>query len=85
MTILDDTSRCPLGPLCLTCSARGSVIVTVETPVGVFCCTLCGTCSRDGGRLPVLGWAQAVRMSLDHCAHLGIDADGMARLMDASR
>lgn len=82
MTDLDDRTRCPIGGECATCQgADGLRVVTVQTPVGVFCCTLCVTCVEDGERLPVLGWATAIEWSMRHCQHLGIDADEMGRLM----
>lgn len=78
---LDDTTGCPTAAQCDTCAARSDLsISTAQTPVGVFCCTLCGDCTVHG-RLPTLGWAGAVDRSLRHCQHLGIDADQMAALM----
>jgi hypothetical protein len=76
---LDDTARCPVASECATCAGtKDLAVVTVETPVGVLCCTLCVICGDDGERLPVLSWSGAVGASLQHCQHLGIDADQMA-------
>lgn len=79
MTVdLDDTRACPVAASCAACEGvDGLGVGTLETPVGVFCVTLCDECV-DAGRLPRLAAVEAVRATLDHCGHLGIDADMMA-------
>lgn len=80
---LDDTRSCPVGPACVACEGvDGLGVSTLETPVGVLCVTLCDACV-DAGRLPGLAAATAVGRVLDHCGHLGIDADRMAAVMAA--
>jgi hypothetical protein len=86
MIRLDDTSNCPLNESCIYCGTiQELVVATLESPVGVFCITMCDECGESGvcNRLPGLPVADAVRASLEHCAHLGIDGDEMAALMEA--
>lgn len=85
MTNLNDTSNCPREQACSQCH-RGETTVQLavailQTPVGVFCCTLCEDCEplTRGGRL---SWGQAIDRVGAHAQHLGIDVDQMARLMD---
>jgi hypothetical protein len=83
MPDLDDVSTCPVADACARClSTDGLTVVTGQTAVGIFCCTLCDVCDQ-GRRLPVMNWTRAVAWSLEHCVHLGIDADQMAALMAA--
>lgn len=83
MISLDDTSNCPLNESCVYCGTiQELVVATLESPVGVFCMTMCDECG-ERGRLPGFPVAHAVRASLEHCGHLGIDADEMAALMEA--
>jgi hypothetical protein len=79
--LLDDTNNCPLADRCEGCgSTHDLAIVTVETMVGVHCMTIC---SADRIRpLPKRSLVGAVHRALEHCGHLGIDADEMAHLMD---
>jgi hypothetical protein len=78
---LDDTNSCERASACLVCHAGDDLAVqTAATPVGVICLTLCPACT-DAGKLPRLGMAEAVTMSLDHCRHLGITADAMGSAM----
>lgn len=79
---LNDITNCPIGFECASCLSQfGLDVAVLETPVGVFCVTLCASC-EEAGRLPHLGWASAVDRSLTHCTHLGITADQMAIAMD---
>ena len=78
--------RCPLGDRCEVCgSGRDLDVATYDTPVGVFCATVCGTCVAAGKAPPVRGWAQAVCRVAAHCGHLGIDVDQMAAILHAER
>lgn len=78
---LDDTTNCPPAVACEVCgSAHGLRVVTVETIVGVYCVTLCAA-DRVRPVANKTSATQAVHRALDHCEHLGIDADEMARLM----
>ena len=79
--ILDDTSNCPLGARCESCgSADNRTVCTATTLVGVICLTLCDRCANSS-LTPRLAAATAARFVLDHCSHLGIDADQMEALM----
>lgn len=82
---LDDTSRCPLGRRCATCSAEDDLAVgTAVTPVGVHCVTLFARCAAAGDvRQP--SWSGAMMDVLEHCGHLGIDLDEMAAALAAER
>lgn len=88
MIDLDDTSNCPLAAECAYCGvergADGLAVTTVEAVVGVFCLTVCRDCARTRIRSKV-GLVQMVKLSLEHCGHLGIDADEMAALMEVER
>jgi hypothetical protein len=82
-TRLDDVSNCPRATECASCGGDEQLDrATGQTPVGVFCLTLCIDCAETE-RLPVLGWRTAVERAGEHAAHLGIDVDEMGRLMAA--
>ncbi len=75
---LDDTTRCPVAEICKGCgTATGLAVVTMDSPVGVYCLTMCGTCV-GAARFPVLRWASLFALVYLHCEHLGIDPDDMA-------
>lgn len=57
---------------------------TVGSPVGVFCVTMCSACVM-WDQLPNFAVVSAVNAALEHCGHLGIDADQMAAAMEADR
>jgi hypothetical protein len=87
---LDDTTNCPLGDRCAHCGTTGGLVVaTFDTPIGVLCRTICGTCAADDApRNPFrfsLELNHVVRMVCDHCEHLGIDLDQMAAALDTER
>lgn len=85
MNRLDDTGNCPLGEICIFCgTSQELAVATLESPVGVFCLTMCDDCG-ERGRLPGFPVAYAVHASLEHCGHLGINADQMAAAMEAER
>ena len=78
---LDDTTNCPIGARCESCGTTAPRSVhTATTPVGVICLTLCARCASSS-LTPRLAAASAARFVLDHCSHLGIDADQMEALM----
>ncbi|GAA3455900.1 hypothetical protein GCM10018962_77340 [Dactylosporangium matsuzakiense] len=84
-----DTRRCPLKPACENCGEDGNATgplrtVIVDTPVGILCMALCGGCT-DAEAMPSMGYPTAVDRVLQHCGHLGIDADQAERLHDALR
>jgi hypothetical protein len=83
---LDDTGDCPLGDLCSSCGAgrrEGAELLvrTIGSPLGVFCVTMCVVCI-EWDDFPNLALVTAIQRTLDHCRHLGIDADEMAMLME---
>ncbi len=83
---LGPTLRCPRAGRCEACgSTQALEVATYQTPVGVFCATVCGACVDSGKAPPVRGWAQAVERVGAHCEHLGIDVDEMAARLDAER
>jgi hypothetical protein len=82
---LDDTSRCPVGHRCESCSAERddlAVETSAATRLGVMCSTLCRRCASFDDQIPVLV-STAVRLVGQHCMHLGIDLDEMAEAMEA--
>ncbi len=83
---LGPTLRCPRAGRCEACgNAEDLDLATYQTPVGVFCATVCGACIDAGKAPPVRGWARAVERVGAHCEHLGIDVDEMAARLDAER
>lgn len=84
MIDLDSVEACELAARCAGCAANdGLAVQTATTPVGVVCLTLCPSCT-DAGKLPRFGMAEGVKMSLEHCRHLGITADQMDAAMEQS-
>lgn len=81
---LDDTTNCPQLDACQECgSANDLLVCTAGVMVGVTCLTLCTNC-RSLGAVPNLPSAvAAVHAVLEHCGHLGVDADQMAALLAA--
>ena len=81
MTVdLDNRDNCAEdnAERCETCTSTTDLrTCTLDTPVGVYCATVCGKCV-DGGHLPRIPVAAAAHRVLDHCRHLGIDLDEMA-------
>ena len=83
---LGPVDRCPLGDCCEVCgSTRELDVATYDTPVGVFCATVCDPCIGQAKAPPVRGWATACERIAVHCGHLGIDVDQMAAIRRAER
>ncbi len=83
---LEDTSRCPVAAACATCGGTsGLAVAMVDTPVGVYCTTLCGRCAQAEGMVRPPSWGAAIDLVTAHCGHLGVDVDQMAAQMDAER
>jgi len=82
MPNLDSTTHCPLAEACDTCGGTDHLAVnTAETPTGgIFCLTLCETCEATN-RVRNRSAVEAYGAVADHCEHLGIDLDQMARLI----
>lgn len=80
---LDDVSRCPRGHRCESCGTEHAEldVRTADTPLGVFCVTLCPRCASASTPPPV-AIGTAVRLVTQHCEHLGIDVDEMAAALD---
>ena len=79
---------CPLAGRCQACGGVGGrdlEVATYQTPVGVFCATVCGRCVDAGKAPPVRAWGQACELVCQHCGHLGIDLDQMADILQAER
>jgi hypothetical protein len=78
---LGPSRRCPRAGRCEACGAtRALEVATYQTPVGVFCATVCNRCV-DTRNPPVRSWGQACERVGAHCQHLGIDLDQMAALL----
>lgn len=76
---LDDTSKCPTDSGCAACGAVDDLAVgTADTPVGVLCLTLCGSCAEAGDLPRFSSWTAAVSCVIAHCEHLGVDLDQAA-------
>lgn len=74
----DDTRRCPTGDACDTCGAVDDLAVgTGETPLGICCLTLCGSCA-EAGDTPSWTLAQAMAHVIEHAEHLGTTLDALA-------
>ena len=81
---LGPSRRCPRAGRCEACGAtRALEVATYQTPVGVFCATVCLRCVDAGKPPPVRSWVGAVERVGAHCGHLGIDLDQMAALLHA--
>lgn len=83
MIDLDSTAGCPQASACASCGGAEELQEpeTLGTPIGVFCITRCVPCVQHEA-LPHYAIATAVGLILEHCGHLGITADDMARVMD---
>jgi hypothetical protein len=83
---LGPSRRCPLAGRCEACGrAEDLDVATYQTPVGVFCATVCGACVAADNPPPVRSWGQACERVGAHCQHLGIDLDQMADILQAER
>jgi hypothetical protein len=81
---LGPVARCPLAARCQACGADHELeVATYQTPVGVFCATVCGACLAAGNPPPIRSWGQACERVGEHCGHLGIDLDRMGALLQA--
>jgi hypothetical protein len=70
----DDTSHCPLGVRCECCGVEsvGLAVVTSDLgSVGVACLTMCPSCAASAVSPPV-AVGTAVRLVLQHAAHVGV-------------
>ena len=79
---LGPSRRCPRAGRCEGCgTTRDLDLATYQTPVGVFCATVCDPCVAAGKAPPVRSWLEAFERAGTHCEHLGIDLDQMAALL----
>jgi hypothetical protein len=79
---LGPSRRCPRAGRCEACGAtRQLEVATYETPVGVFCATVCDRCVAARNAPPVRSWLGAFERVGAHCEHLGVDLDQMAALL----
>lgn len=75
----DDTHGCPVEDGCESCGAVDDLAVgTADTPVGVLCLTLCGSCAEAGDLPSFSSWSAAIRRVGEHAGHLGTDVDELA-------
>jgi hypothetical protein len=83
---LGPSRRCPRAGRCEACGATHHLqVATYQTPVGVFCATVCARCLDAGNQPAVRSRPEAVERVGAHCQHLGIDLDQMAALLDHER
>jgi hypothetical protein len=85
VTVLGDTSRCPLGTRCECCGVEGDDLAVVATDlggIGIACLTMCRRCA-DSAVSPPVAVSTAARLVMQHSMHLGIAADGMKVLLDS--
>jgi hypothetical protein len=83
---LGPSRRCLQAGRCEVCgTTRALEVATYETPVGVFCATVCGRCLHIGKPPRVSSWGQACERVGAHCQHLGFDLDQMPDLLEAER
>jgi hypothetical protein len=81
---LGPTVGCPLGRRCGACGgSQRLAVASYQTPVGVFCATVCRACVAAGAAPPIRSWGQACEGVGAHCQHLGLDLDQMAALLQA--
>ena len=79
---LGPSRRCPRAGRCQACgTTRRLDVATYQTPVGVFCATVCDPCVAARNAPPVRSWVEAVERVGAHCGHLGIDVDQMGALL----
>jgi hypothetical protein len=79
---LGPSDACPRIGRCQACgTARGRAAATYQTPVGVFCATVCDWCVAAGNPPPVRSWAGAVERVLAHCQHFDLDIEEMGALL----
>jgi hypothetical protein len=81
---LDDTSRCPLGMRCECCGVERDDLAVVTSDlgsVGVACLTMCPRCAASAVSPPV-AVGTAVRLVLQHAAHVGLGGLNADELFD---
>jgi hypothetical protein len=84
---LDDTSRCPLGVRCESCGVERddlAVCTVALGRLGIACLTMCPRCANSDV-IPPVSVGTAVRLTMQHCIHLGITVDDMAQAMREKR
>ena len=80
--LLGPSRRCPRAGRCEACgTTRRLEVATYQTPVGVFCATICDSCVEARNAPPVRSWLEAFERVGAHCEHLGIDLDQMGALL----
>ena len=83
---LGPSRQCPRAGRCAACgTTRRLEVATYQTPVGVFCATVCDPCVDAGNAPPVRAWLEAFERVGAHCEHLGIDLDQMGALLHPER
>jgi hypothetical protein len=84
---VDDTSRCPLGARCECCGIERNDLAVVTSDlasVGVACLTMCPSCAASAVPPPV-AIGTAVRLVLQHAAHVGVAGIDAKKLFERSK
>jgi hypothetical protein len=84
---LDDTTYCPVGVRCESCGVeRDDLAVSTAAlgRLGVACLTLCPRCAGSAV-VPPVAVGTAIRLTAQHCEHLGITVDEMAAALETDR
>jgi hypothetical protein len=83
---LGPSRRCPRAGRCEACgTTRQLEVAAYQTPVGVFCATVCDPCVAAGKAPSMWSWGQACERVATHCGHLGVDLDQMGALLHPER
>lgn len=83
---LDDVTGCPMAEGCECCGTpAGLSVVILDTPIGIYCVTLCSPCTAADRPGPAFGWTDTALRVCEHSHHLGIDLDQMAGVLDADK
>jgi hypothetical protein len=79
--VLGPAATCPVGAACAVCGGSEDLdVATYDTPLGVFCATVCARCADVHKPPLLLSWGRAAELVAGHCDHLGIDVDQMATI-----
>jgi hypothetical protein len=84
---LNDASRCPLGVRCECCGVERADLAVIASDlgsVGVACLTMCPSCAASTVSPPV-AVGTAVRLVLQHAAHVGVACLDASELIERYR
>jgi hypothetical protein len=75
--------HCPRREQCSACGSGGDLgTETVEASDGIFCVTLCDSCSDYAD---LIDWSDIRDRVVEHCGHVGVSIEEMAVLLSAGR